>query len=144
MLYFHISSNTTHKISFPIGAIMIKNLFNFFLFIFMTGLFFQCENKQEVTPSAEFDLETAKIISHLPAGVLEPESAIKIRFVNNQIDKEQVSDTEEHHVVVVVLFTAPKCEADNNRHPDNNYPQGEHHQKCGRGDSVIRSGGGNS
>ncbi|MCB0284180.1 MAG: alpha-2-macroglobulin family protein [Calditrichaeota bacterium] len=73
---------------------MIKNLFNFFLFIFMTGLFFQCENKQEVTPSAEFDLETAKIISHLPAGVLEPESAIKIRFVNNQIDKEQVSDTE--------------------------------------------------
>jgi hypothetical protein len=71
------------------------------LFLCITLLFlFSCNKKEDSSKSSElYDLETAKIISHLPPEVIEPDASVKIRFVDAVIDKKEVGGSAPDDVL---------------------------------------------
>jgi len=70
---------------------MRKSIHSIFtLFSLITLLFISCEKAEKSESTEIIDLETAKIISHLPPEIMEPDAAIKIRFVDPLIEKKAI------------------------------------------------------
>ncbi len=57
-------------------------------------IFISCDKSEKPHSSETLNLETAKIISHMPPEIIEPDAAIKIRFVEPLVDKKDVGVTQ--------------------------------------------------
>jgi len=92
MSIFHLLRKEEKKRSVWIPIFVVLT----FMFFLSTG----CGKKNtKKSISNEYNIQSAKIVSHITSGIISPSSEIKVQFVNTVIDKKQIGKRVEQKIL---------------------------------------------